>query len=638
MRSAGTSSCAASNLGGDCKLPYPDGDTCRPADFADHRTVSFIGRPFPREDADAHLARIAGWGFNCLRLLTTWEAVEHAGHRDYDVAYIEYLADVVARAEAFGLYVIVDFHQDVWSRMSGGSGAPGWIFAALGLDLTRFDAADAVHVMQYRYDFTAPSDAAQRYAPMSWPRNYQMAVNGIMWTAFFAGRKFMPDWLVDDVNVQDFLQGAYLGAMQAVASRLKDCRNVIGFDTLNEPGSGWIGRRLTHRHLKPDAEEPLPPFPGPAWSPLDGLRVARGLTTTLPVAGGDGAEAVMNPDGVSIWFDPGPDPFERSGIWRSQDGVAIRDDAFLMIDGRPADFMADFMGPFFRMVAETVRKENPAWLVFAEFDPLKVLQGHGFPKTMPERWVNASHWYDLATLMTKRFSLAGTFDYMTMTFQEGAAGIADCYRRQLERMRDVGGPAEGTGSRPSLIGEFGIPYDLNQRMAFDAWRRGDHGRHVWQAHEAAWALMYEVLDDLLLSATQWNYTASNRNDPAVGDGWNLEDLSIFSIDQQAGGNDGARALHGFCRPYVRAAAGRILGQAFDRKARRFSFSILVDGDAKGQTEISLPGVLFPDGVDVEPRPSAFALSAGIARLTFPAGRVDVVVRPKAAVSPQIPRR
>ena len=60
------------NLGGDCKVPYPDGGTNHPTDFKDHREVSFIGRPFPLAEADEHLGRLKAWGFNALRLLTTW--------------------------------------------------------------------------------------------------------------------------------------------------------------------------------------------------------------------------------------------------------------------------------------------------------------------------------------------------------------------------------------------------------------------------------------------------------------------------------------------------------------------------------------------------------------------------------------
>ncbi|HEY9216518.1 MAG TPA: cellulase family glycosylhydrolase, partial [Phenylobacterium sp.] len=217
------------NLGGDCKLPYPDGGTHIPSDFADHREVSFVGRPFPLEQADEHLGRLASWGFNCLRLLTTWEAVEHAGPGLYDQAYLDYFAEVCRRAGEHGFYVFVDFHQDVWSRMTGGDGAPGWTFEAMGLDFARFDAAGAAHVMQHRYDFASEVRRQEdRYPTMSWGRNYQMPANGVCWTAFFAGRAFTPDWTIDGRNVQDVLQGAYLGAVRAVAEAVKDQPHVIG--------------------------------------------------------------------------------------------------------------------------------------------------------------------------------------------------------------------------------------------------------------------------------------------------------------------------------------------------------------------------------------------------------------------------
>ena len=156
------------NLGGDSKVPYPDGGTQFPSDFSDHREVSFIGRPFPLDEADEHLARIARWGFNTLRLLTTWEAAEHAGPGRYDEAYLDYFAEVVRRAGEHGLYLFVDFHQDVWSRMSGGDGAPGWTFEAIGLDFTRFPAADAAHVMQARYDYASDEKQQAAYPQMSW--------------------------------------------------------------------------------------------------------------------------------------------------------------------------------------------------------------------------------------------------------------------------------------------------------------------------------------------------------------------------------------------------------------------------------------------------------------------------------------
>jgi len=597
------------NLGGDCKVPYPNGGTNFPSDFSDHRAVSFIGRPFPLAEADEHLARLKAWGFNCLRLLTTWEAVEHAGPGQYDEAYLDYYAEVARRAGDYGLYVFVDFHQDAWSRMSGGDGAPAWLFERVGLDFTKFHAAGAAHVMQAKYDYARGGRQEDRYAMMTWANNYRMPANAIMWTLFFAGNLYTPNFKIDGRNIQDFLQGHYLGAMREVAKRVRDMPHVLGFDTLNEPSTGWIGQAMSYRHLARSPEHPEPARPGPAWSPFDGLLVARGVTRTIPqlafdpakMAVGVRGEDEVNAKRVSIWRDGKTCPFADAGAYRlsGTGGSVLREDFFQVVDGKKIDSERDAMAPFYRRVAETIRAVNPEWLVFTESDPFRAFMGEAMPKGMPERMVNASHWYDIVTLATKTFMYPTAINPFNGRTLNGAKEIEDQYAFQLGR---IGGASRTIpGGVPTLIGEFGIPYDLDGGAAYAAWARAERGEAPWEKHVIALDLMYNALDTHLMSSTQWNYTASNRNDAAVGDGWNQEDLSVFSRDQQAepgDTNSGGRAVAGFVRPYARAVQGVPKQMKFEREKGAFTLVYVADPTITQPTEIFVPRIQFPGGVSV----------------------------------------
>jgi hypothetical protein len=104
------------NLSGATKLPAEPCMTSHRKDgFFDHRNVSFVGRPFPLADADEHLQRLHAWGFNFLRFIVTWEAIEHAGPGKYDVEYFDYVVQVLLKAKKFGFRCFIDPHQDVVS-------------------------------------------------------------------------------------------------------------------------------------------------------------------------------------------------------------------------------------------------------------------------------------------------------------------------------------------------------------------------------------------------------------------------------------------------------------------------------------------------------------------------------------------
>ena len=111
-----------------------------------------MGRPFPLQEADEHFARLKAWGFTFLRLLVTWEAIEHAGPGLYDETYLDYLRKLVIKAGEYEMEVLIDPHQDVWSRFTGGDGAPGWTLEAAGMDMTHFDETGAAITHQRHGD------------------------------------------------------------------------------------------------------------------------------------------------------------------------------------------------------------------------------------------------------------------------------------------------------------------------------------------------------------------------------------------------------------------------------------------------------------------------------------------------------
>lgn len=584
------------NLGGDCKVPaVPDGRTFLTTDFADHRRVSFVGRPFSLDAAGNHFRRLKHWGFNCVRLLTTWEAVEHAGPGQYDSEYLEYLTRICEIAGEYGIQVFIDFHQDVWSRMSGGDGAPGWTFEAAGLDFSLFDKADAALVMQYRYDQQLGGRQAS-YPVMSWGGNYSMPANALMWTFFWAGGALAPDHHWQGRNIQDVLQDCYLGAMAVVARSVAHLGNVIGFDTLNEPGPGLVGKHLTRpmRHVR-----------SAVWTPLDTLAAASGFSRVLPImrAGQKTGDFIANKARVSIWRDGVEDPFRSLGVWDVNDfgePVALNPDYFRSGDTREFSLERDFVLPFFHRVASTIRNIRPDWLLFAEISPHTVGAYREYPGALPENSVNALHWYDYTALVTKSFDPDRMVDVTNGEVRDGKASILAHYRKQLLHIRRYGDDIPG--GAPTLIGECGIPFDLHEGEAYRRYSEGETQDAIWSAHIRALQYMYDTFDALLLNSTQWNYTASNRNDPMIGDGWNQEDLSIFSEDQCADPQDpdsGGRAIPGFCRPYVQAAQGNIDFVKYELDTCVFECTINVDPKIGKPTEIYVPKRQFGDAPRVE---------------------------------------
>jgi len=551
------------NLGGSSKMPArPDSATHRGVDFLGWRDVSFVGRPFALEEADRHLERIASWGFSILRLLTTWEAIEHAGPGLYDEAYLDYFRAVVCKARAHGLLVFVDPHHDVWSRWTGGDGAPFWPFEWAGLLPERFVAAEAVELDAH-----------------DWPSNVQRVPCATMWTLLLAGDAFCPELR----GVQSALQDHYARALCALAERLADLDNVLGYDTFNEPSPGYVGRGddlLRGARFMGSGPK--------SFSPLEHLAAADGQT----VAGADGR--VLNPRGLSIW--KGGCPWRRLGVWDlDSEGrpVLAKPDYFRKFEGREISAWSDFLVPFIRRLRERLRRAHPGCFLFLE----------GVPGVVATPWsdsdplvCDARHWYDVVMLIQRRFD-PEAHPTLGGGVRSGVEDIARAYQDQLGGLAALSGKM--MGGLPVLLGELGIPYEMNDG---EAHRTGDYAKH-----EIALDATYRALDAKLLNSTHWNYTADNTH--AHGDGWNHEDLSLFSRDDQRDPQDldsGGRGTRAFVRPYVRHAAGRPTRMQFAPATGVFELEIESDPSVRAPTEVFVPRLQYPRGPRVKVSTGSFA--------------------------------
>jgi hypothetical protein len=589
------------NLGGDSKVPVPPGPALEPAQalgsdralapgqaldagralapgrgalswglvaqsLENPAEAAFAGRPFPLEEADQRLSQLVRWGFTFVRLPITWEALEHQGPGQYDESYLAYLRKLLLVMEKHGVSVYIDPHQDAWSRFTGGDGAPAWVLEALGMRPELMDATGAALTWQRYGEF----HGGRLCPPMSWPSNYDRYAAATMFSLFFAGNYYAPELRVMGEPVQDWLQGHYIAAMRHAYRRLKNCSAIAGWGTMNEPSAGFVGRRDLA-----DSGDRLIPL-GPAPSPFQAMLAASGRRVEIPVYGITplGIRPVrretMNPQAVSLFRQGVSCPWKQAGLWDEEGGQGrlLRKDHFALYRGRPPRFEDDFLKPFMLKFIESMKEGREGTIFFIEGPPNA---GHpGWTGDNPPNVVHAFHWYDGFSLYSRRF--CPWFGLRPSGRPVlGRKAMAAYYRDSLGAA--LTWTRERMGNMPCLLGEFGIPFDMNGKKAY---KTGDYS-----AQEAALDFYYNAIDEAGLSSTVWNYSASHSNEG--GDGWNGEDTSIVS--RGPGGETLGRAMAGWLRPYPMATAGLPLDCRWDRKRGVFHFRYRADPSITAPTEI-----------------------------------------------------
>ncbi|KAJ4293028.1 hypothetical protein N0V88_005692 [Collariella sp. IMI 366227] len=553
------------NVAGEAKYPSkPDQPSHIADDFFDGDSVSFHGRPFPKEDAHLHFSRLKRCGYNTIRYVFTWEAIEAAGPGKYDEEWIDETIEVLRAAKSYGFYVFMDPHQDVWSRFSGGSGAPMWTLYAAGLNPQSFAATEAAIVHN-----TYPEP--EKFPKMIWSTNYYRLAAATMFTLFFAGRDFAPKCIIDGMNIQDYLQGHFLRACAHLAKRIHEAGDienevVFGWESLNEPNKGMIGYEDISVIPK---EQALKKGTCPTiWQTIL-LGSGRAVEVDTWDMGGLGpykvGKTLVDPHGESAWLpkdyddsrygwkrDPkwklGECLWAQHSVWGPETNELWRKDYFgrLAYPGHQSEvcdkipdtiinysyFTDNYFMAFFRKYRDMIRLHHK--------DAIILLQGPTMEpppqiKCTPDGddplLVYAPHWYDGITLMTKKWNrswnvdvigvLRGRYWHPALAIKLGETAIRNCFRDQHAAMRKEG--IDRMGNHPCIMTEFGIPYDMDDKYAY---KTGDYSSQS----AAMDANHYGVEASGLEGYTLWLYMA--QNDHEKGDQWNGEDLSIFSVDDK----------------------------------------------------------------------------------------------------------
>ncbi len=154
------------------------------------------GKFFPSWLSPDDFRRIASWGYNSVRFLIIWEAIEPERGK-FDENYLNDVYTITEWARDAGLLTILDMHQDIYSRKFYGDGAPEWAVLDDGIPFT---------------------------PRTPWYNNYLEPAVQRAFDSFWQNRE----------GIQD----EYFLAWRMVAEKFADADWIVGYDIMNEPFPG----------------------------------------------------------------------------------------------------------------------------------------------------------------------------------------------------------------------------------------------------------------------------------------------------------------------------------------------------------------------------------------------------------------
>ncbi len=578
--------------------------------------VSYVGKPFPLEEADENFAKLQRMGFNTLRLLIIWEAIEPNASGEYDEEYLDYLEKIVAKAHQWGIYVFLDMHQDIFSRwlrkyyydktdapsmiaegqpgsdaqpplnnVIAGDGAPRWAVQTCLPDKNVYSPEWGLP----RSMVSDPRNTSDMLAPFFWGLDTFLSIDSARcFATFLAGSDVYPNYTIGGRNVQEYLQDSFAKAWVEVVKRVKYYDNVIGYDIINEPLGTFIifdiyaflyreaekntSGTLSDDQLAAGVDYGLAELLARGM-PADMAELLRERLLTsgiLPRTAADFAAAGMPLDAAAT------DPYKPdiAGV------LALN-----------ANFNRNYLQPFFEKVGAAIQAEDPGAIIIIEpslgFDDTGGIFGLGqyvTPMLAPSginQFIFAPHFYTDVYPIIAIYPDPRDFTVDEVKQRDYTDGILGAVK--------LG--AFSLGDPPVILGEFGTYFNF-----------GGIENAIEMDYAPAAQIIdnyYRVLEENLIHSTLWNYSPENTKER--GENWNQEDFSVLGPDQQP------RGTAAYNRVSPRFTSGRLVSfnyispleyveprDGVPTPVREFTMEMM-GLETNAPTEIYVPKEYFTDG-------------------------------------------
>lgn len=170
---------------------------------------------------------LRSWGFNIVRLGVMWPGMEPNERGSYNQTYIGELQKIVEYLQSNEIYVILDFHQDLWHRKFCGEGVPDYIY-----DMCKSEeSADTK-------DFPLP--AVNTSYPTDSDGNPTLdACLSQMFAVYYMTEEVGEAFQCLYDNKQN-IWADFGNYWKQVALNFKNYDNVLGYELLNEPWAGDV--------------------------------------------------------------------------------------------------------------------------------------------------------------------------------------------------------------------------------------------------------------------------------------------------------------------------------------------------------------------------------------------------------------